>query len=208
MIMDEAFHDLDAREESLRREVLSAVVLLQTPLSVDGIASLLGMSYAQIESDLSPFHSVIHVPSTKDGPVSIFHASFREFIVDAGRCRGHSVDYTQGHQMLAVKSLQLLNKSLWRNICNLPEDTVGALAHDIPRPCVISEAIQYSSLYWAHHLGNSFPPVVDIAPALDHLCTFADQHLLHWFECLSALGELESGLNSLGMAKETILVSI
>jgi hypothetical protein len=137
MIMDEAFHDLDAREESLRREVLSAVVLLQTPLSVDGIASLLGMSYAQIESDLSPFHSVIHVPSTKDGQVSIFHASFREFIVDAERCRGHSVDYTQGHQMLAVKSLQLLNKSLRRNICNLSEDTVGALAHDIPSPCVI-----------------------------------------------------------------------
>jgi hypothetical protein len=175
---------------------------------MDGIASLLGMSYFQIETDLLPFHSVIYVPSTKDGQVSIFHASFREFIVDAERCKGHSVNYTQGHQSLAVKSLQLLNKSLRRNICNLPEDTVGALAHDIPSPCVISEAIQYSSLYWAYHLGNAFPTVVEIAPALEQLCTFADQHLLHWFECLSALGELESGLNSLANAKETILVSI
>jgi hypothetical protein len=208
MIMDEAFHDLDASEEILRREVLAAVVLLQTPFSMDGIVSLLGMSYAQIESDLSPFHSVIHVPSTKDGHVSIFHASFREFIVDRERCKQHSVNYTQGHQMLSVQNLQLLNKSLRHNICNLSEDTVGAIAHEIPNPSIISEAVQYSSLFWAYHLGNAFSPFVDIAPALEPLSTFADQHLLHWFECLSALGELESGLKSLGKAKETISVSI
>ena len=42
--------------------------------------------------------------------------------------------------MLTVKCLQLLNKSLRRNICNLAEDTIGALPHVID-PGVIPEAV-------------------------------------------------------------------
>ena len=37
---------------------------------------------------------------------------------------------------------------------------------------------------------------------------FVDNHLLHWFECLSALGELGSGIKSLDIAYKAISVSI
>ena len=50
-------------------------------------------------------------------------------------------------------------------------------------------------------------PLADAARVHAHLHTFADEHLLHWSECLSALGELESGLKSLGKATEAISVS-
>ena len=43
---------------------------------------------------------------------------------------------------------------------------------------------------------------------LEALRTFADEHVLHWFACLSAFGELESGLKSLAMAVEAISVSV
>ena len=175
-----------------------------------GMASLLEIPYDQIRADLSPFHSVIHVSSGSDGQISIFHASFREFTVDRVRCGdAHYVDAFKGHKMLTVKCLQLLNRALRRNICDQREDRVHTLAHEIPDLSVIPEALRYSCLYWAVHLSDAFShPLVDIYPALEHLRTFVNEHLLHWFECLSAIGELETGLNSLSKANETLSVSV
>ena len=82
-------------------EVLTPVILFQTPLSMTSLAILLNMSNGQ--TDLSPFHSVIHVPSDSDGHISMFHASFREFTVDSLRCTGgHHIDACKGHEMLMV----------------------------------------------------------------------------------------------------------
>ena len=93
MLIVQAFDNLEECECISRQEVLSSVVLLQTPLSMTGMTSLLDMESGQIKADLSPFHSVIHVPSGSNGHISIFHASFREFIVDPVRCAdGHHVD--------------------------------------------------------------------------------------------------------------------
>ena len=202
--MKEAFHGLLSEgEKSARHDVLAAVVLLQNPLSVTGIASLLDNGEAR--HDLSPFTSVIHLPSTDHDQVNIFHASFREFIVDPDRCEAHGVDYTRGHQMLTIKCLQLLNNSLRRNICNLPEDGIGTLPHEIKDPVMISMALQYSCVHWAFHLLEASPG--EPSTILDCVSEFADKHLLHWFECLSAIGELESGVKSLRNAKEATLVS-
>ena len=167
------------------------------------------MPDGQTEADLSPFHSVIHVPSGSHGHISIFHASFREFIIDPARCGdGHHVDACQGHESLTVRCLQLMNKSLRRNMCGLREDRVGALAHDISDLSVIPEALRYSCLHWASHLVETFShPLADHFPMLEHLRTFANEHLLHWFECLSVCGELESGLKSLSRANESLSVS-
>ena len=175
-----------------------------------GMTFLLDMPTGQIKADLSPFHSVILVPSGSDGHISIFHASFREFIVDPVRCGGgHHVDVSKGHEMLTVKCLQLLNRSLRRNICDLRENEIGALAHEIPDLSVIPEALRYSCLYWAVHLSDAFShPFPDVSLVLEHLHRFANEHLLHWFECLSAFGELETGLNSLSKAIETFSVSV
>ena len=210
MIIVQALSKLEDSECISRQEVLSSVVLFHTPLSMAGMTSLLNMDNSQIKADLSPFHSVIHVPSGSDGHISIFHASFREFIVDPARCGdGYHVDARKGHEMLTVKCLQFLNKSLRRNICDLREDRIGALVHEIPDPSVISEALRYSCLYWAFHLADGFshPPAYG-SLVLKHLRRFADDHILHWFECLSAFGGLETGIQSLSKANETLSVSV
>ena len=204
MIMDQAFDKLEAEECTLRWEALTSVVLFQTPLSIGGIAHLLHLPNEQTIADLSPFRSVIHVPSDSSGHISIFHASFREFIVDRARCRaGYHIDAHKGHSMLTVKCLQLLNRSLRRNICNFP-DRIEALTH----LNVVPEALRYSCLHWASHLMDGFSHVsADISPAIEPLRTFTDEHLLHWFECLGVVGELETGIKSLAQANDTLSVS-
>ena len=208
VVMNEAFYNLlDEEELSSRHDVLAAVACLRTPLPLDSIASLLGMPQDDARLDLSRFHSVIHVPD--EDPVAIFHPSFREFLIDPSRCLEHSVDYQQAHQMLAIKCLRFLNTSLRRNICRLHEGPIGTDSHNIEDSTVISGTLRYSCLHWASHLAEMLAgPSADIAPVLDHLWTFVVEHLLHWFECLSALGKLNSGLRSLSKAKEAISVSV
>ena len=204
LIMDQAFDKLEPNEIKTRLEVLSTVVLLQMPLCMGSIDSLLGLKKGSTKSHLSPFHSVIRGASEDNVPVAVFHASFRDFVVNQDRCREHWVAADTGHQILAQRCLQCLNKSLRRNICNLPEESIRAHSHEIKGLNVIPEALRYSSLHWASHLtdtlGNSSLMLV-------YLSRFARNKLVHWFECLSAIGELESGIKSLSRAKEATSVS-
>ena len=109
---------------------------------------------------------------------------------------------------LAAKCLECLNNSLRRNIFDLPEDNIGQRCHSITNPSGVSEALRYSCLYWASHLAETLARFSeDAGPVLDHLRTFVDEHLFHWFECLSGSGELKSGLISLSNAGEAVSVS-
>jgi len=205
-IIHREFLQNTGRGRSNRAQVLAAVVCLQTPLSTDGIASLLGLEICDVLVSLSPLQSVIH--ASDSGHVTIFHASFREFVIDPERCPGYSVDTIKGHQMLTVKCLRFLTQYLRRNICNLPEDRIGPRRHEIKDPNVIPEPLRYSSLHWEYHLSETLCQYLEDSRVVALLSNFADKHLLHWFECLSALGELESGLKSLSKARTTILVSV
>ena len=197
-IMRQAFNcDLQPDEVSARRETLSAIVFLLIPLSLDAIISLSGMDKLEGQVALAPFRSVIHVPAADIDPVTIFHASFPDFIVNASRCEEpFRLDESEGHQMLTVQCLQCLDRSLERNM------TVSS--NTIP------EALRYSCLHWASHLAQALvaslaqTAVTEIQVLVS---TFVEQHLLHWFEYLSALKELESGIKLLDMAYEAILVS-
>jgi hypothetical protein len=92
--------------------------------------------------------------------------------------------------------------------CGLRKDRVGALAHDIPDLAVIPEALRYSCLHWASHLADAFSHYhADVSLALEYLYTFTNEHFLHWFECLSVCGMLETGLKSLARENESLSVS-
>jgi hypothetical protein len=127
------------RGKARRKGALATVVCLQIWVSASALASLLSRAPHHIQDALSPFHSVIHVPSTNDGHVSIFHASLRDLILDPARCgERDGVDVSDTHQKHTIKCLESLKKSLWRYICNLPEGMTSTLAHEIPIPSLAS----------------------------------------------------------------------
>ena len=202
-IMRQAFHSqLEPDEVSRRHKILSAVVFLVVPLSMNAITSLLSMDSWEAQFALAPFFSVMHVPPASDtSPVTIFHASFPDFIVDPSRCKEpFRLDRSEGHQMLTVQCLRCLNQFLKRRIWNLGTNmTVSSNA--------IPEAVRYSCLHWASHLGKALAAVQD-AKFQALVLTFVNQHLLHWFECLCTLRELKSGITSLDIAYEAISVSM
>ena len=203
-IMRQAFHcEFEPEELSRRHKTLTTVVFVLVPLSVDAIACLSGMDRLRAQVALSPFQSVIQMPTADTSPVTIFHASFPDFVVDPSRCEKHHLDVSEGHQMLAVKCLGWLNRTLKRNICNLDKNMT-------PEPNAIPEALWYSCLHWASHLAHTLAGALaqtSVTELRGLVSEFVNDHLLHWFECLSALRELESGIKSLDTANEAISVS-
>ena len=146
-VMKKAFHKLIPDEVSARREIVSAVIFLLVPLSMNTIASLLSMDSSQPRTHLAPFRSVIHVPTADTSLVTIFHASFPDFVVDPSRCK-EPFRQSEGHRMLTVQCLQCLNRSLERNIWTLDRNmTVSSNTNP--------DALRYSFLHWAAHLAQA-----------------------------------------------------
>ena len=209
-IMRQAFcSQLEPEDVSRRHKILSAVVFLLVPLSMDAIAYLLSMDRLQAQVALAPFCSVIHVPPTADiSPVTMFHTSFPEFIIHPSRCEEpFRLDHSEGNRMLTVQCLRCLNQSLERTIWNLSMNMTVSSSYE---PNSIPEDLRYSCLHWASHLAETLTVALAenaVTEIQAHVSTFVEQHLLHWFECLSALRELGSGMISLDIAYEAISVS-
>jgi hypothetical protein len=199
------------------RDFVRDIVFLKLPLPISAIASLSGTDVRadQLRRCLSPLHSVVHVPDKEEAAVTLFHASFLDFVTDPAhctpeRCRSFkALVASEGHEMLALKCLVHMNALLKYNICGIPEAmTVSRRkttnsGHDIRN---VSEALKYSCLYWAAHLAGVPPerPNTELLTTLRH---FLQTHLLHWIECLSVLGELGTGIKSLQTASTVLSVS-
>ena len=90
-------------------------------LSINGFASQFVTQEHNIKGDLSPFCSVIDVPSSINDQVSIFYTSFRDLVLDPIRSNMHQANGSKGHRILADKCLKCLNMSLQRNSWHLAD---------------------------------------------------------------------------------------
>ena len=192
------------------RQLVSMIVFLQKPLPIRSISSLSGVDAHLCLSQLT---SVIHIPTHEEAAVTPFHASFPDFITDPTRCCRKSdppfsaLVASESHEMLALKCLEEMNRSLKYNICEVPKELTVSRRGTTNSPensRKISEALKYACIYWASHFFEARLPGVDLIDALD---TFLHEHLLNWIECLSELGELKTGITSLRSAATALSVS-
>ena len=123
--------------------VLTAVVYVYNPLSIAGISALMQMSTEDTEAALSSLHSLTYIPSNPDMPISIFHASFYDFISNQGYSSKHYLDPCISHKSLAIQCLSLIEKE-WSAKKDVP--------YLAERNCEeISESLAYACSSWAFH---------------------------------------------------------
>ena len=206
-ILQQACASRDVWEVDSIKRLISIIVFLRNPLPIQAITSL---SEIDARPYLTSISSVIHVPTQEHSPVAPFHASFLDFVTDPTRCSPKNCPLfpalvpSEGHKMLALKCLEHMNCALKYNISNIPKERIWSrreTTNSRENIDKIPEALKYSCLYWASHLAEVQEFGTDLVPTLRR---FLHEHLLHWMECLSILGELQTVLKSLRSAGDAL----
>ncbi|KAL4796552.1 WD40-repeat-containing domain protein [Aspergillus venezuelensis] len=169
------------------RRLLGTVIVLQTPLSVEPLSQLTGISKASIHQRLNSLHSVLSVPEDEEEPVRLFHLSFRDFLVDEDTSEKTPlwIDEAEANRHLATRCLDVMRHGLRKNICQLP--SYGTLRGEIDQQTIheyLTLELQYSCRYWATHYIQGGSSGDDSNEVLG----FLKEHLLHWLEAMSILG--------------------
>ncbi|KAF2818545.1 HET-domain-containing protein [Ophiobolus disseminans] len=172
------------------RSLVGSIVVLESPLSVVALSSLLRIPQEQIECRLDALHSVLNIPSDRRLSVRLLHLSFRDFLVVSRQQTKNpfQVNQTIVHGKLASHCLELMSapNGLRQNICNLSEP--GVLSSEVDESQIkanLPPELQYACRYWVDHLERSQRGIKD--GEATH--RFLQKHLLHWLEAMSLINE-------------------
>ena len=203
-ILREAFGDDKPGDDAKTRSVLGAVVLAANPLSPSAIAMLLGFDTEDVSLLLSSVSSVLILQEDVDHPARPFHKSFPDFITDLTRCtnlRFH-ISPPEHHAQLLIGCLNLMNQTLEKNLCKLPDSVANSDVGDLKERTerYINTALRYACVSWHTHFVN----IIDadttpihaptITPALRQ---FLETKFLFWLEVLSVLGVVKNAVEAL-----------
>ncbi|KAF8813538.1 hypothetical protein BYT27DRAFT_7335127 [Phlegmacium glaucopus] len=111
-ILDIAYDSTNPRERSDIGIVLKAVVYVYNPLSMTAISVLVQIPIERVEAALASLCSLIYIPSFQQPTkhISIFHASFYDFISNQILSSKHYLDLSASHTSLALQCLSLMDE--------------------------------------------------------------------------------------------------
>ena len=197
-ILQEAFRKNDAEDDAMVRSVLSAVVLVVNPLSPSTIATLTGLDCDVVLSLLESIQSLLALHDDIDHPIHPFHKSFPDFIIDPARCLDKRFyicpDY---HTELVLRCLKLMDESLEKNMCSVPDYALNSQVDDLSERIDgsgIRGALEYACRSWDKHLIAIRDHVADVVFVLRG---FLERKFLFWLEVLSVLGTVGDAARAL-----------
>ena len=178
-------------------------VLLATapyrPLREETIAELAGVKPELVKMWVDDLGSMFYRDEGANGGIRVRHLSISDFFV-SDECQGdYQVNLRDANVELGITCLEKMVEQLRFNICGLEDSRlanadVKDLASRIKEN--ISDALQYSSLYWSNHL--CFTPDTGEGRVRDKLGKFFEgPYALFWIEVLSIMGMLRIGVPSL-----------
>ena len=208
-ILQEAFGKDDPEDDPQSRSFLGAVILAANPISPSTIAALLGFDATDVFLRLSSAHSLLILQEDTNSPVRPFHKSFPDFLMDPARCvsQRFQISPPDCHLELLLGCLELMNQTLEKNPCNLPETVRNSEVNDLKekREQYISHGLQYACKSWHKHLVKMHTTNISkITSALHH---FLEKKFLCWLEALSVLGATRDAVDALGIAAKWLQAS-
>ena len=200
-ILREAFCGNNSEDDSTVRSVLSAVVLVVNPLSPSEVATLLDINCNKLVALLDSIQSLLVLRDDGDHPIRPFHKSFPDSITEPTRCADPrfyiSPDY---HTDLVLCCLELMAKSLKKDMCSIPDYALNSEVPDLPKRINdggIRGALEYASRSWYKHLIRTKHRAADVVFALR---CFLEKKFLFWLEVLSVLGAVGDAAHALNAA--------
>ena len=209
-ILQQAFDRNDLEDDPKLCSILGAAILTTTPLSPSTIAILLGINIEVVISLLWLVRPLLVLQGDIDSPVLPFHKSFHDFIIDPTRCtsKRFHISPLDHHPELLVGCLKLMNQTLEKNMCKLPDAVSNSEVEDLEDRTkqYLNPALQYACKSWYKHLideDTAHRPVITSA-----LYYLLEKKFLFWLEVLSVLGAVREGIDALGVAVKWLEVCL
>ncbi|KAF9784385.1 hypothetical protein BJ322DRAFT_846481 [Thelephora terrestris] len=208
-----AFGDSDdPYADAMLRSVLGAALLAANPLSPSTIAMLLNLDPLEdVLPLLSSLRSLLILEGDISSPVRPFHKSFPHFITDPDRCtiKRFRVSPPAHHSELLIGCLNLMNRTLEKDICKLPDAVTGSDASDLKEKVeqCICPGLQYACRSWHTHLVGGYKTLVNAHEITCVIHRFLETKFLLWLEVLSVLGAARTALEALQAAADRLEVS-
>jgi len=191
------------------RQVIG-VLLAATPyrtLCEELIGELAGVRPNLVKKWVNDLSSLVYRDEAANGGIRFRHLSISDFFV-SNHC-AYQVNLDDANVQMGITCLKMMVKQLRFNICKLEDSRLAnADIGDLPSRIKehISEALQYSSLYWSDHL--CFTPDNGNGCVWGMLEEFFEGlYGLFWVEVLSILGMVPIGAPSLRRAISWVKVS-
>ena len=176
-------------------------VLLTTapyrPLREEAIAELAGVKLILVTKWVNELSSLLYRDESTNGGVRVRHLSISDFFF-SDRC-DYQVIPQDANVQLGIACLRTMVNQLRFNICGLEDSRLpNADVQDLPSRIKenISDALQYSSLYWPNHF--CFTPDDGNLRVWENLEEFfGGLYALYWIEVLSLMRMVPIGAPSL-----------
>jgi hypothetical protein len=194
----------DEDEVKKYHSIIGTMVAAKTPLSAKAITALHKIDDPSLSWDavefVHPLSSLLSGTSNDTAPLRPLHKSFDDFLTDDKRSGKRLFIDKKGHSGRLARLCLNRMISLERtssNVESLKLNSDGNLKTHPP------EDLQYACRFWSQHLieggDDSFHHLVSI---------FASECLLSWIEQLAIIGDLDSAIGSLIIAKAWLDVSV
>ena len=194
------------------RRVMSAILSLKDALNIDGISQLLGEDKLKVQAALGLISCVVDIP--KEGPVRLYHATFREFLVgnpntlDCDEREQRLLFFHDVGGFLGPYCLRVLNSNLCRNL-DTPSNSADLNTQFMAFYSHYKEAmddelgshVRYAAYHWAEHV----EPVISLGDMQDLFCAFLKGCLLPWAVLVSMF---RAGGDRDGLVKCTNLLRV
>ncbi|KAF9643637.1 hypothetical protein BDM02DRAFT_3104150, partial [Thelephora ganbajun] len=183
------------------RSVLATAILTANPLSPFTITTLLGISAKDVFLRLSSVHLLLILQDNTNSPVRPFHKTFSDFIIDPTRSidQRFQVPSRDHHMELLVGCLNLMNQTLKKNMCKLPNAAANCEVPNLGQRTerYIDSALQYACKSWHKHLVDEH--MVRTPNITSALRRFLENKFVFWLEVLSVLGAAREAIDALDL---------
>ena len=205
-------HILGLRKASSsgRIQQMMRVLVASAPyrsLPKEAIAELTGVDQYLIENWVDDLSSLLYEDEGANKGVRVRHMSISDFFISSECASEYRVDLRDANIQLGTACLTTMMGKLCFNICKLEDSLLANV--DVPDlqsriDLHISDALQYSCLYWSNHLCSNHKNFNQQAKEL--LKKFLDgRYPLFWIEVLSLMGMVSTIAPSLRRVLSTCL---
>jgi hypothetical protein len=173
------------------------------------IAELAEVKAYLVKGWVDALSSLLYRDEATNQVVRVRHLSIYDFFLS--NCCDYRVNVRDAHMQLGTSCLKTMVRQLRFNICKLEDSRlanaeVKDLAYRVKQR--ISDALQYSCLYWSNHLCFSPDNCDQRVSVLEDLKTFFEGlYGIFWVEVLSIMGMIPIGVPSLRRLISCVRVS-